>query len=90
VLRITVELVPGGYEGMKRELARAHVSNLSALAARSDYAVAIYANEIDNPVAGCRRWESRGMIADHDREQSVWALVAKVSAWAAAEAQKRS
>jgi hypothetical protein len=71
---------------MKRELARAHVGNLSSLAAKSDYA--IYANEIDNPVAGSGPWESRGMICGHDRNQTVWALVAKVAAWAAAEAEK--
>jgi hypothetical protein len=88
MLRIIVELVPGGHESMKRELARAHVGNLSALATRSDYA--IYANEGDNPIAGSGRWESRGMIGGHDREQSVWALVAKVAVWAAAEAEKRS
>jgi hypothetical protein len=83
MLRITVELVPGGHEGMKRELARAHVGNLSSLAPKSDYA--IYANEGDNPVAGSGRWESRGMLGGHDRNQTVWALVAKVAAWAAAE-----
>ena len=35
------------------------------------------------------RWESRGMISGHDRWSSVWALVEKAAAWAAAEAAKQ-
>jgi hypothetical protein len=85
MLRITVDLVPGGV-GRPRELARAELGNVSDLADRSDYRIA--AREGDNPLAERRAWESRGLIAGHDRNQSVWALVAKAAAWAAAEAEK--
>lgn len=85
MLRITVELIPGGV-GRPRELARAVLGNVSDLADRSDYQVA--AREGDNSLCGRRAWEARGLIAGHDRNQSVWALVAKAAAWAAAEAEK--
>jgi hypothetical protein len=90
VLRITVELLPGGQETGRRQLAMANVSQMEALAGKFDYVIAVYANEGDNPVAGSGRWESRGMIAAHVREQSVWALVARAAAWAACEAEKRA
>src|ERR1039458_4234541 len=37
MLRIIVELVPGGYEPAKRELARAKIGNISGLAALNNY-----------------------------------------------------
>jgi hypothetical protein len=89
VLRITVELLPGGHEDMKRELAMITATNMTVLAGPSDYAVAVYAREGVNPVAGRGRWESRGMIFEHDRDQSVFALLVKIAMWAAAEAEKR-
>jgi len=89
MLRIIVELVPDRRQDMRRELARAHISQLPALAGKFAYSVAVYANEDDNSMAGRSKWESRGMIANHDRNQTVWALVAKVAAWAAVEADKR-
>jgi hypothetical protein len=81
MLRVTIELIPGGDENRRRELARMHIANLSNLAVMSDYT--IYANEGVNPHARTVAWEIRGMISRHDREQSVWALVAKAAAWAA-------
>jgi hypothetical protein len=89
MLRIRIEFVPGGDESRVRELAVMTVSNMTALAGKSDYAIAVYAREGVNPVAGRGRWESRGMIFEHDREQSVFAVVAKAAAWAAIEAEKR-
>jgi len=85
MLRITVELVPGGI-GRPRVLARAIAGNVSDLADTSDYQVA--ANEGRNPLVGRPAWEAHGHILGHDRVQSVWALVAKLAAWAAAEAGK--
>lgn len=89
MLRVTIELVPGGRENLKRELAVMEISNMSVLAGDDDYAIAIIAKEDVNPVAQRGRWESRGMIFRHDREQSVYALLAKAAGWAAAEAEKR-
>lgn len=86
MLRIRVELVPGGDERSLRELARADVSNVS-MSPRSDYQVA--ACEGMNPLTGTPAWKSRGLIANHDRRQSVWALVAKVATLASREAEKQ-
>ena len=85
MLRITVELVPGGREHAKRVLARAQVSNILNLADVSDYAVKVETEGRLEPWQPA--WERRGMIAGHDRRQSVWSLVAKVSAWAAKEGE---
>ena len=88
MLRIIVQLVPGGAEHRKREIGRAELSNLSGLAACSDYS--IEACEGPNGVTGARAWASRGMLSGHNREQSVFFLVAKAAAWAAGEAEKQS
>lgn len=86
MLRITIELLPGGRESAKRVIATAKVSNLPYLADISDYAVDVETAACTEP--WLRPWESRGMIAGHDRQQTVWALVAKVAAWAVREAEK--
>lgn len=86
MLRIRVELVPGGV-GRPRELARAELGNISGLADRSDYG--IFACEGHNDVAGTLAWESRGLIPGHDRRSSVWSLVSKAAAWAKLEAEKQ-
>jgi hypothetical protein len=88
MLRVTVELWPGGREAHKRELAVMHISNMGVLAGADDYAIAVVAKEDVNPVAQRGRWESRGMIFHHDREQSVFALLTKAAAWAAKESEK--
>ena len=88
MLRITVELVPGGRERAKRELARATLANVSGLAPKSNYE--FEAREGDNQLAGTAAWESSGLIAGHFRHQSVWALVAKAAVWAAYQAEKRT
>jgi hypothetical protein len=69
----------------RRTLAKAHIGNLSSLAAASDYQVA--ASEGANPLTGIPAWTGRGLLHQHDRRQSVWALVAKAAAW---EAEKQS
>lgn len=86
MLRIRVELVPGGREHLKHEVARAELGNLSHLAARSDYSIS--ASEGPNPTACTEAWASRGNILGHDREQTVWRLVEKAAAWAANESEK--
>jgi hypothetical protein len=87
MLRIIVELVPGGREHLKREIARAELGNVTAAGAVLDDYV-IEAKEGVNPPAQRGRWESRGLITKHDRRQTVWALVAKAAAWATKEAEK--
>jgi hypothetical protein len=88
MLVIRVELWPGGWEDGKRELARANIGNVSNLANVSDYQIAVA--EGANPIAGTPPWTGKGLLHQHDRRQSVWALVAKAAAWAAAEAEKQS
>ncbi|MCK9917339.1 hypothetical protein MXD81_50190 [Microbacteriaceae bacterium K1510] len=79
---IKIELWPGGEEQYKTVIARAGIGNMSALADMSDYEVV--ASESANPLAGTPAWKGRGLVHQHDRRQSVWALVAKAAAWAAA------
>jgi hypothetical protein len=86
MLRIIVEIVPPAPARPKREVARAELSNVSD-GKISDYE--IEAEEGVNGVTFAGAWEARGLIAHHDREQSVWALVAKAAMWAAAEAEKQ-
>ena len=87
MLRIIVEIVPPAASRPPREVARAELGNISDLGKVSDYE--IEAKEGTNGVTWAKAWEARGMIYGHDREQSVWALVAKAAAWAAAEAEKQ-
>lgn len=87
VLRITIELVPSGHDRGKRELARAELSNVSNLDAKSDYE--IVACEHDNAPAAASAWTASGLIRNHYRLQTVWALVAKAASWAANEAEKQ-
>ena len=86
MLRITVELWPGGDETRARPLAIANVANVSHLADVSDYMVRV--TEGYNPLTATRPWSQRWHVYQHDRKTSVWALVAKVANWAAEEAGK--
>jgi hypothetical protein len=86
LLRITVEIWPGGDNTRARAVATASVANLSDLADVSDYAVSV--TEGHNPVTNTPPWSQRGYVFQHDRRTSAWALVAKVAIWAAEEAAK--
>jgi hypothetical protein len=88
MLRITVELIPAGREHSKRVLATANIGNASGLADVSDYEIEVKTAARAEP-SWRREWEAHGTISQHDREQSVWALVAKAAAWATAEAEKQ-
>lgn len=88
MIRILVQLVPGGNEARTRELGRAVLANLSEAGSaptHSDYG--IYAEEGPNPLADLPAWRSRGLVARYDRRQSVWRLVEKSAAWAANQAE---
>jgi hypothetical protein len=86
VLRITVEIWPGGDKTRARSLAIANVANVSDLADLSDYEVGV--TEGHNPLTNTPAWSQRGRLCQHDRRASVWALIAKVAIWAAEEARK--
>jgi hypothetical protein len=85
MLRITVEII----SGRKRTLATADISNMSGLADVSDYEIEVKTAARAEP-SWQREWEAHGMISQHDREQSVWALVAKAAAWAARASYRRT
>jgi hypothetical protein len=87
VLRITVEVWPGGDKTRARAIATANVANVSDLADVSDYDVSV--TEGHNPLTNTPAWSQRGRLFQHDRRASVWALIAKVAAWATEEAGKR-
>jgi hypothetical protein len=86
MLRVTVEIWPGGDETRARVLATADVGNVSDLAETSDYDVSV--TEGRNPLTNTPPWSRRGHVFQHERRTSVWVLVAKVAAWAAEEAAK--
>jgi hypothetical protein len=86
MLRVTVEIWPGGDQTRARAVAIANVANVSDLADVSDYAVSV--TEGYNPVTDTPPWSRRGSVFQHDRRTSVWALVTKVAIWAAEEAGK--
>jgi hypothetical protein len=86
MLRVTVEIWPGGDKTRARSLAIANIANISDLADVSDYAVSVA--EGPNPLAHTPPWSQRGHVFQHDRKTSVWTLIAKVAIWAADEAGK--
>lgn len=74
MIRITVEMIPGGAARLRRTIAAMDIANLSDLADVSDYQVRI--SEDDNWLAGTgMRWRTV-FVRGHDRRQSVWRLVA--------------
>ena len=87
MLRIIVEIVPPAGSRPPREVARAELANIAESGKAADYS--IEAEEGVNGVTFASAWEARGVICGHDREQSVWTLVAKAAAWASTEAEKR-
>ncbi len=86
MIQIVVRIIPNGDKRRAVDHAVAEVSNVSGLAPISNYAVSACENK--NGVTGALDWNARGHVLHHDRRQSVWALVARVAAWAALEAEK--
>ena len=75
MLRLTIELVPGGFEPLRRPIASMRISNMSDLADCSDYRVETM--EAANALTGDPARNAECMVLAHDRKQSVWALLAK-------------
>jgi hypothetical protein len=75
LLVITIDLVPGGYESYRRPIGSMRISNLSDLADTCDYLVEII--ESANPLAGTQRRKAACTVREHDRRQSVIALLAR-------------
>jgi hypothetical protein len=75
MLKLTIELVPGGFEPGRRTIASMRISNISNLADCSDYR--IEAMETDNLLTGDPARNAECIVLAHDRKQSVWILLAK-------------
>lgn len=89
MIRVLVQMVPGGDERRTRELGRAELGNLSAAGPSIFSSYSIVAHEGSNPLAGTGPWECRGTIENHDRRESVWKLVERAAAWAARQVEAR-
>jgi len=74
MIRVTVEILPGGYAEGRRTIGLMHIANISDFSPRSDYMVDL--TEGDNPHAGTKAFSCTVYVRDHDRNQSVWSLIA--------------
>lgn len=84
MLRVIVELVPGGYSPLRRTIASMNICNMSDLADVSNYKIDVM--EGANPLAGTNARSTSVQVSDHDRRQSVWKLVgAAIAAMEGAE-----
>ena len=75
MLRVTIELVPGGFEPMRRTIGSIRISNESDLAEVSDYR--IVAQEAASSLTGDPAGIAECMVHAHPRRQRVWALIQK-------------
>jgi hypothetical protein len=74
MLRINVEIHPGGFSPLRRSLATMSIGNTSNLADISNYDVV--ATEGANPLSGEPARICGFELKGHDRRQSVWRLLA--------------
>jgi hypothetical protein len=73
MLKVTVEMLPGGNAKLRRTLGLMYISNLSNLADVSSYEVS--ASEGENRLAGTTPRSCTTVVEHHDRRQSVWTLL---------------
>lgn len=73
MLKITVDIHPGGSAMLRRTLATMTIANVSNLADVSDYQVS--ALESANPLTGLSARICGFEVTGHDRRQSVWTLL---------------
>jgi hypothetical protein len=77
MLVVTIDLVPGGFEPMRRTIASMQIMNISDLAEISNYRIETI--ETSNPLTGAPERTAQCVIQGHARAQSVWALLARAS-----------
>jgi hypothetical protein len=77
MLRVIVEILPGGHRELRRTLGSMAIANISDLASISDYR--IEAMESANRLTGTPSRSATCTVHGHDRHQSVWALIAKAA-----------
>jgi hypothetical protein len=74
MLKVHVELLPGGDPTRRRPLATMSLANISELRDISDYNVTVI--EAENSLTGAPARLCSCVVRNHTRAQSVWALVA--------------
>ncbi len=77
MLLITIDLLPGGHASQRRTIASMQIANITGLADISDYHIG--AIEGANALAGTPSRSATCIVTGHDRNQAVWALVAKAA-----------
>src|SRR5664279_2678503 len=80
MLRVLVEFVPDFEGDERRELACAEIHGARIAGMVGDYSLTV--REGSNPLADTPAWAVSGDILGHDRAQTVWALVEKISMFA--------
>lgn len=75
MLDIIIDLVPGGFEPLRRTIAIMRIANRSNLAELSNYSIDATEGRNDLAVLPARRVSIT--IKVHDRRQSVWRLIEK-------------
>jgi hypothetical protein len=73
MLRVTVELVPGGAEPFRRTIGAMIIVNMSNLAEISNYAITV--TEEANPLTGAPSRRFQFTLHGQSRRRSAWALI---------------
>jgi hypothetical protein len=77
MLTIVIDLVPGGFQPLRRTIATMRISNMTDLADVSDYRIEVM--ESKNTLTGLPARSASCEVLRHDRNQAVWALIAKAA-----------
>jgi hypothetical protein len=77
MIHVTIDLIPGGLQPMRRTIATLRIANVTELADASDYIVDVL--EAANPLAGTNPRNGSCRVEGHDRRQSIWALLARAA-----------
>lgn len=78
MLKVSVEILPGGDPTRRRTLGLLTIANATDAGGRSDYEV--YATEGANPLASLPARACATIVRSHDRHQSVWRLIEAAAA----------
>jgi hypothetical protein len=75
---VTVTILPGGFAPLRRDIGTLRIANVSNLARISDYSIDVI--EAANPLTAAPARIGSCNVEQHDRVQSVWALVERAAA----------
>jgi hypothetical protein len=78
MILVTIDLVPGGILRWRSTIAAMRIANVADLADTSNYEVDVI--EAANPLSGTGPRNGSCTVENHDRNQSVFALIAKAAA----------